>query len=225
MTRACVAFDLDDTLFLERDYVRSGFAAVGEWAKARLNLDGLAEGAWRLFEEGCRGRVFDMTLLSLGQPADPSVVGSMVRVYRTHRPDIALLPDASRCLEHVRRWHFVGVISDGPVDAQRQKVAALGLAEKVDKVMLTRELGEEFEKPHPRAFELMAEASGADASRCVYVADNPLKDFLAPNRLGWRTVRIVRPGALYCGHDAPGDYRARETVRSLEEAMDRGLLW
>ena len=26
-----VTFDLDDTLYLERDFVRSGFAAVGAW--------------------------------------------------------------------------------------------------------------------------------------------------------------------------------------------------
>jgi FMN phosphatase YigB (HAD superfamily) len=29
------------------------------------------------------------------------------------------------------------------------------------------------------------------------VADNPAKDFAAPASLGWRAVRVVRPGGLH----------------------------
>lgn len=33
-----VIFDLDDTLFLERDFVRSGFAAVGRWMARTIGI-------------------------------------------------------------------------------------------------------------------------------------------------------------------------------------------
>ena len=36
MTIIAVAFDLDDTLFLERDYVRSAFEAVDEIGRANV---------------------------------------------------------------------------------------------------------------------------------------------------------------------------------------------
>ena len=34
----CVVFDIDDTLYLERDYAFSGFEAVGRWVAARLQI-------------------------------------------------------------------------------------------------------------------------------------------------------------------------------------------
>ena len=43
MKPVCVVFDVDDTLYLERDYVRSGFRAVGVWASRWLGLSGFAE--------------------------------------------------------------------------------------------------------------------------------------------------------------------------------------
>ena len=30
-----------------------------------------------------------------------------------------------------------------------------------------------------------------------FLADNPAKDFQAPDALGWRTLRIRRPGGLH----------------------------
>ena len=52
-----VAFDLDDTLYLERDYVRSGFRAVAEYAVRGADVS--AEDAftflWHDFLAGVRG--------------------------------------------------------------------------------------------------------------------------------------------------------------------------
>jgi len=35
---AALVFDLDDTLFPERDFVLSGFQAVGDWLETNLSL-------------------------------------------------------------------------------------------------------------------------------------------------------------------------------------------
>ena len=53
-----VVFDLDDTLYLERDYVRSGFRAVDAWLASRGILGFFGE-AWANFENGLRGKAFD----------------------------------------------------------------------------------------------------------------------------------------------------------------------
>ena len=42
MNHLCVVFDIDDTLYLERDYVLSGFAAVGPWARDWLAIPDFA---------------------------------------------------------------------------------------------------------------------------------------------------------------------------------------
>ena len=47
MTVRCVAFDLDDTLYLERDYVRSGFWAVGRWIESHVAVTDFDAGPQR----------------------------------------------------------------------------------------------------------------------------------------------------------------------------------
>ena len=78
----CVVFDVDDTLYLERDYVLSGFSAVDSWVATELGVTGLAEHAWSLFEAGRRGDIFDAVFAHLR--IDPVHVPRMVEVYRAH---------------------------------------------------------------------------------------------------------------------------------------------
>jgi putative hydrolase of the HAD superfamily len=218
----CVAFDVDDTLYLERDYVRSGFSAAGAWASRQLAVEGFVERAWSLFERGHRGRIFNEALIELGVRPEPQVVDALVRVYREHTPAIALLPDARRCLGELRGRIFLAVITDGPAVSQRAKVEALGLPALVDMVVLTSELGDGLEKPHPRAFELVQAAAGVEGALCAYVADNPAKDFMAPRRLGWRTVRVVRPLGLHAGRDSGADVDSQvATLDDLTSALSR----
>ncbi len=217
----CVVFDLDDTLYLERDYVRSGFRAVGEWVRERWGEPRFSELAWRHFLEGVRGTIFNRALEDLGLPADPEVISEAVRVYREHVPDIALLPDARECLQRLRGRFFLGVITDGPLVSQRRKAEALGLPRLVDHILYTAELGEGFGKPHPRAFEEMQRRAGVRGERCVYIADNPRKDFIAPRQLGWGAIRIVREGGIYAGVESPEGQDAEWTVSDLLEARQR----
>jgi len=214
----CVVFDLDDTLYLERDYVRSGFRAVAEWVRQRWGEARFAQVAWRHFLEGVRGTIFNRALEDLGLPADPEVISETVCIYREHMPDISLLPDARECLRRLRGRFFLGVITDGPFVSQQRKTEALGLPRLVDHILYTAELGEGFGKPHPRAFEEMQRHAGVSGEACVYIADNPRKDFIAPRQLGWGTVRIVREGGIYAGVESPEGQDAEWTVSDLLEA-------
>jgi putative hydrolase of the HAD superfamily len=193
----CIVFDIDDTLYLERDYVQSGFRAVGEWLKEHMGLETFADPAWVAFESGVRGRIFDEVLRDSGIRPTPSIVASLVEVYREHDPAIELLSDARECLNESRGRAFLGVISDGPVVCQRAKVRALGLSRWIDQIILTEGLGSTYAKPHPRAFEVIQQAAGAMGNECLYVADNPAKDFQAPAALGWMTYRVRRSGGLH----------------------------
>lgn len=85
-----VVFDLDDTLFPERDYVLSGFRAVGAWVAEVCFVNGFSETAAQLFAEGCRGRIFDEALIALGLRPDQLLIDSLVTCYRNHSPDICL---------------------------------------------------------------------------------------------------------------------------------------
>jgi putative hydrolase of the HAD superfamily len=53
--------------------------------------------------------------------------------------------------------------------------------------------------------------------RCVYAADNPAKDFVAPHRLGWQTIRVRRQGGLHCG--VPGGDDIDHEVSDMTDLM------
>lgn len=199
--RICAVFDIDDTLYLERDYVHSGFEAVGRWAAKWLHIDDFAERCWSSFLAGRRRSIFDEVLSEFGKQPTTELLSALVEVYRTHTPSIALAADASEALNAISRTASISVVSDGPVASQSRKVDALGLRSLAAPIVLTGVLGAEFRKPHPRAFEHVEQCR--PASIYLYVADNPLKDFAAPKRLGWVTVRVRRPGGLHYAVENP----------------------
>jgi putative hydrolase of the HAD superfamily len=197
-----VVFDLDDTLYLERDYVRSGFAAVGHYAQAVFGVEGFQAAAWEEFEAGHRGDIFNRAMkhfdLVWGElDRAQEIIDEFVEVYRTHLPSIQLQPDAESCLDSLVGRVKIGLISDGPLASQQAKVEVLHLSDRLDGAILTASLGPGFGKPNPHAFEEMERILEVGGDECVYVADNPAKDFAGPKFLGWQTLRIRRPLGLY----------------------------
>ena len=181
MPQRAIVFDLDDTLYLERDYVRSGFEAVGTWVMGRFGLEGIASACWAMFEEGRRGDVFDRLLEGRPELAKCIDISELVRIYREHEPQLALLPEAEVCLRRIESLGLpVGIITDGPSSVQRRKVESLGLERRASIVVITGEWGAEYSKPHPRAFEAVERHFRLEPERLVYVGDNLAKDFKAP---------------------------------------------
>ena len=194
-----VVFDLDDTLYPERNFAYSGFAAVAEWLRARFTCP--ADPAQRLramFDQGRRGRLFDELLAEWQCHAAPAWVPQMVECFRAHEPALRLYEDARGAIERWKGNFRLGLITDGLLATQQRKLSALRLAEYLDPIICTDVWGRAYWKPHPRAFEEIERAWGCTGRECVYMADNAARDFVAPNQLGWRTVQISRPGGEYC---------------------------
>ncbi|HYR95794.1 MAG TPA: HAD family hydrolase [Candidatus Binatus sp.] len=212
-----VAFDLDDTLFPERDYVRSGLEVAAEWVLRAYGRPDFAETAWALFLAGVRGRLFDAALGRLGLPADPAAIAALVDVYRHHRPAITLFPDVERGVGALGERVRLAIVSDGPLPSQQRKVRALRLEDWFDPILLTDRWGRAFWKPHDRAFREIERLTGARGGECVYVGDNPRKDFVAPRALGWRTIRVRRPGGEHAAVGAAG--AADVECNDVEEAV------
>jgi putative hydrolase of the HAD superfamily len=193
-------FDLDDTLYPERQYVLSGFRAVAEWASRNFDIP-LATGLRELetlFHDGVRGNTFDRWLQAHGIGGNESVA-ELVRVYRSHIPVITLYPDVHPVLEQMRSQNWrLGLVSDGYADVQRRKIEALHLYDLFDAVVLSDDFGREAWKPSPRPFLAALARLAADPVHAVYVADNPSKDFIGARSIGMATIRIRRSDALYC---------------------------
>lgn len=221
MTVSVVVFDIDDTVYLERDYVHSGFRTVGRWAEERLGVQGFEAACSKLFEEGRRGTVFDDALRGLGVEPKPDVILALREVYRAHDPDIRLEPDAAFVLERLHPRIALSAVSDGPIASQRAKARALELTRWLSPILFTEEMGPEYHKPSSLAFESLERQFGVEGAALGYVADNPAKDFSGPAALGWRTVRVRRPGGLHAEEPSGDDVQAEMAdLTELESVLE-----
>ena len=213
-----VVFDLDDTLYPEQDYALSGLRAAGEWLETQIPCP--ADPKARLiemFQEGRRGRLFNELLDEWGCLTAGELVPRLVACYREHVPELRLHADARRALNRWSGRFRLGLITDGTLIAQERKIEALRLTELLDPIICTDQWGAPFWKPHPRAFQEIEKAWELTGPECVYLADNPAKDFVAPNRLGWHSVQVQRSGGEYTGVSAPTGGEPEARAASMDE--------
>lgn len=220
-----VVFDLDDTLYLERDYVLSGFQAIARMvsAVADVSEQSVRTSLARFFDSGVRGNTFDRLMMEYPELPRHFSVADLVTAYRTHSPDIRMIPGAEELLQALRdSGTKLALISDGFHSAQQLKFEGLGLSRFVEVPLFTDAWGREYWKPHPRSFRALMDLWPFEPGEFVYVADNPAKDFVAPNALGWHTIRLRIEGQLHFGEDpltaemaAKTDAESLEQVRSL----------
>lgn len=232
-----IMFDLDDTLYPERDYISSGFRTVARKISSDPSVQSmLLETMHRLSMES-RSSVFDrlktvieecahsdgISMISRLGPG-PSVE-QMVRWYRGHKPDIEAFPEAVGVLSTLRDRGLRNVlITDGIVDVQRKKVEALGLLPYMDLVIYTDALGpgRQHWKPSPRAFQIALSHFGILPSQACYVGDNPSKDLTGPRTVGMQAVLIRRDGGIYRDvyTEGPEPDRTIEDLREVIKLLD-----
>lgn len=167
-----MAFDLDDTLYQEMEYVHSAYRAIAAKFGARyLSV---------MMSAPTPSEAFDATGLDVGAELD---------IYRNHFPDITLPWDSLYTLALLKnKGHILALITDGRVSTQCNKIAALGLERFISHEMIyvSGNFGES--KITGGAMrDIMRKCPG---EKCLYVGDNPEKDFIRGNELGWITVAL-----------------------------------
>jgi putative hydrolase of the HAD superfamily len=201
-----VIFDLDDTLYSEVDYCKSGFAAVAAYLATRPGYpthSQLYDAFWQQFTAGNYGYAFNAVLSQFNLLCNQPVIDELISVYRNHKPTLAL-PSASKAiLDLLSHKYDLALLTDGFLPAQRFKVEALGIGHYFRCIVYTEELGRDFWKPSPAGFVKIISTLAAEPKACVYIADNLVKDFIAPNKLGFKTVHLRTPDAIH-KFTAPG---------------------
>ena len=188
--------DLDDTLYLERSYVESGFKAVSDFL-VQQGVEGFYDYAWPAFDVEGVADVYQAFFFL--NNVDEALLPKCIEVYRHHKPTLNLLPDAEVFIKDIYQnaGHQLFMITDGRAFQQQNKIDALAIKPFFKKIIITGAYGVEYFKPHPRAF---IEISGDQPEQCIYIGDNPKKDFIAPAKLGWQpSIRVRRPGGLHFG--------------------------
>jgi len=217
-----VVFDMDDTLFPEHQFVQSGFRAVSEFISRECSIRGFFEQAWERFVAGDRGRIFNQVLEDLRfAQGDPHAIERLVQqsleVYRSHAPEITLFEDASWALEYFSKRFPLALLSDGYLQTQKNKATALKLDPFFERFYFTDQWGRECWKPSRCAYRKVEEDFSVEGEACVYISDNPAKDFVAPNQLGWKSIWINRKAGEYHHAEMTENGAAQIEIQSLYE--------
>ena len=181
-----VVFDLDDTLYKEQDYLLSAYREIAAKIESRYGFDGIFDQMLKWWQEG--ENVFQRLVSYCSQ----STVNDLLTIYRSHVPDIRLDEETKCQLGRLHQHAVLGLITDGRSLTQRHKVDALGLSAYMDEkdILISEETG--FEKPSEAPFLHFMERY--HSRTYYYMGDNPAKDFVAPNHLGWTTICLLDDG-------------------------------
>lgn len=212
-------FDLDDTLYPELAFARSGLVAVSKHLAAKWKLPDTSAELIAILDSGCRHKIFDELLPRYNLPT--SIIPDLVKVYRNHTPAISLEASTEHVLSVLKEAGIVtAVLSDGPLQLQQNKIEALGVDALVDHIVLTDVgNGSQTWKPSPWGYEELERRLGN--LRYVYVGDNVEKDFVTARRLGWHTVELRRADRMYVRQSAGPEYEAHEAIGDLTELLGR----
>lgn len=215
-----VVFDMDDTLYAEYDFVKSGFKAVDQYLNQNYSVSNFYNKAMELFDSGRRGKIFNEVLEELNAECNNDIVKCLLDVYRNHKPTIELFEDAKWAINYYNAKCETGLITDGYYNVQKNKVAALGLESYLKTIVYSDEYGRENWKPSMVPYNKIEERFGFESNQYVYVADNLSKDFITPKKLGWLTVHIDRDGGQYSKVSVSDEYLAHVRISSLYELKD-----
>ncbi|MCM1004795.1 MAG: HAD-IA family hydrolase [Prevotella sp.] len=194
-TGLLIAFDLDDTLFSEIEFVKSGYKAVAKmslsYLKEPVSADFLFKKMLECYHSG--NNAFDWLASQINSETEP-FISKCVDTYRYHTPKITLQSGVMRILETFRRAGVrMALITDGRSRTQRLKLSALGIEHffPPDNILISEEYGSDKTSIYP--WQTLVRKY-PNARKFIYVGDNPAKDFTMPDKLGWLTIGVRDAG-------------------------------
>jgi putative hydrolase of the HAD superfamily len=185
-----IVFDLDDTLYPQIEYKRSGFKIVASWLADKCGIDPapILHALEAILDQfgASYPYMFDRLVerLNLKSELVPELVGVFIR----HDPQIDCFAGVLPMLERLKSTYRLGLLTDGRLSVQMKKIAALGLKYQVDRILCSDSLG--LEKPDRQLYEWFEDAFHIDGQQMMYVGDNPAKDFYGANQRQWYTVQV-----------------------------------
>ena len=173
-------FDLDDTLYSERDFEKSGIEFVYDNLNIKhISLETILTNRNNWIELIINGSNNQITLQMV------------LDIYRNHFPTIRLYEDAKLFLEKLQSEGIeMSLITDGRSITQRNKLRALGIESFFKNIVISEEVNSE--KPSEYNFRMVMYNKLAE--NYIYIADNPKKDFITPNKLGWTSICLLDRG-------------------------------
>ena len=211
MCKKVVCFDLDDTLYKEIDFLKSAYHEIA-----------ISVGHIELFPQMLQWyKAGDNVFLKLNQYIKKATpISEYLEIYRNHSPAISLSDGVEEVLNELDyRGIILGLITDGRSISQRNKIRVLGLERWFEhsNIIISEEIGSD--KTNEKNFRHFEEHYPGGSF--TYVGDNPQKDFVVPNYIGWQTIMLKDDGRnIHQQSVVPKEYLPRVVIRDLSELLD-----
>ncbi|MGZ5190297.1 MAG: HAD family hydrolase [Flavisolibacter sp.] len=181
-------FDLDDTIFQEIDYLKSGYLSISTKLREFIDADIFPE---MMEKYQNKENVFEW-IVKHHQGSIPHLsMHWLLKEYREHLPTIDLSGRNAAFLQQLRQLNVpMGLITDGRSITQRNKLKALGIEGYFTDIIISEEFGSV--KPDQRNYLYFEHKY--PGMHFYFLGDNTTKDFIVPKQLGWTTICIKNSG-------------------------------
>lgn len=186
-----LVFDLDDTLYKEIDFLKSAYRSIVDEIVSRSAVFVIGEVLYReMLNLYYNNEDVFKTIISKYEVAFTKA--DLIEIYRNHYPSIDLLPGLKEIFVLLNRNRIkYGIITDGRSTTQSNKLKALGVFAEACDIVVSEEVGKC--KPNKANYTLIS--NKYENYDFYYFGDNPKKDFISPNLLGWTTVCLIDDGS------------------------------
>jgi putative hydrolase of the HAD superfamily len=199
-SRPVVVFDLDDTLFEERNWARQRIEHGAMRFESASGIQGVVRRALDLFDaEPTTANPLQQAIETAGGAGETVAYEAALAALKSHHPAIRPFEDARYAIDRFRTAARLVVLTEGSEITQLAKLRALGMETDFDEV---------------RVCPVGAKASGAVFRDLIagcgavpwiaMIGDNPAKDILPARRVGMHAFLVRRPGTRYV-HQAVGE--------------------
>ena len=185
-----ILVDMDDTLFDEHDYVKSGFQAVASFLERERSVpaDYSYPSMVAFWELEGRGLVFDRIIERFEIRSSDGLVQACIDTYRHHMPDIKPYDGARDTLLKLRDIAPLALVTNGLPVMQKNKLNALELMSCFDEVVFCDAL--HAPKPSPKGLLKALSDMSVAPEDAVMIGDNPETDGAAAAAAETAFIRV-----------------------------------
>jgi len=174
-----IGFDLDNTLYDQRQYEYFAFWSVAEevskyYCVKKARYFSLLK---HLFNKNIHECTFDKAIqLCIGKiPRDweSFLKEKLLPVYRSAKPKLVPFDWAKKFIKEAKnRGIKLAIITNGNVEIQKYKIDALGLRKFFDKIYISDELSPQARKPDTTLFKNFLRDFNLKGKDVIYIGDN-----------------------------------------------------
>ncbi|MDR1896242.1 MAG: HAD family hydrolase [Prevotellaceae bacterium] len=188
-----VIFDLDDTLYPQIEYTRQCLLNTSEYI-AKLSNHRQKEIEKRLNNildnKGIEYRfIYDDLFREIHFDGLPYLKEILDEFWQC-KPKLQVYENTHEILKKLKDYFLFAILTDGHIKIQEYKIDNLHLRQFFDYVLITDSLGIENRKPSVKPYQVLLNKINLTARDCIYIGNDPRKDFIGAKKIGLKTIRI-----------------------------------